>query len=81
MEFETMAPTQFMELREKIGSSYEIASLMGVSYTTLYRWETGQRAIPGPAACLIKILAGHPEGRACLDICMKNSKIRSRKDG
>lgn len=37
------------------------AALLGVSLSTLTKWETGQRTPCGPAAKLLSLLAEHPE--------------------
>lgn len=51
-----MTPRDFETMRAAIGEVEEVAAMMEVGRVTIYRWETGKRAIPGPARVLIRLL-------------------------
>ncbi len=49
-----MSPKEFKEIREKIGSQFFVADLLGVSQGQISIWEKGYRDIPESAEENIK---------------------------
>lgn len=58
-----MTPTELKTIRNQLGLTQAgLAALLQVgSGRTVRRWEAGERAIPGPAAVALKILAENPD--------------------
>jgi DNA-binding transcriptional regulator YiaG len=52
-----MSPAEFKDLRTQVGTPDEVARAMQCSRSTITRWESGARPIPGPAKVLIRRLA------------------------
>lgn len=53
-----MTATALKRLRSKLRlSQAELAAEIGVHQTTVQRWETGERPVPGPAKRLLSQLA------------------------
>lgn len=49
-------------IRERLGlTQAEFAQLIGVSPSTLRKWEMGLKAPEGPARALLKVAAAYPE--------------------
>ena len=61
MQFEPMEAAEFKRLREKVGDQAKVAAMMESHNVTLSKWETGKRAVPGPARVLIRKLAEEAE--------------------
>lgn len=67
-----MTPREFEDLRKGIGEVEEVAAMMEVGRVTVYRWETGKRAISGPARVLIRIL----HERAQAELAAERAEVR-----
>lgn len=56
------APVNPREVRKHAGlTQAEMAPLMGMSLSGYRKWEQGQRAVSGPAAMLLRVIAREPE--------------------
>ncbi len=56
------APDDVKAIRERLGKSQsEFALLIGVSVSTLKKWEQGRSLPEGPARALLRVAAKHPE--------------------
>jgi DNA-binding transcriptional regulator YiaG len=57
-----MAPTELREARDRLGlTQEELAGLLALGSggnRTVRRWETGERAIPGPVVVAMRLMAG-----------------------
>lgn len=51
-----MTVEQFTILRTDIGDQKQVAKLLGCSSSTISRWESGQRIIPGPARVALRLI-------------------------
>jgi DNA-binding transcriptional regulator YiaG len=60
-----MSPEEFKAARLAFGLSQdEFAKALGVfDRGTVWKWEEGKRAIPGPVAALVEILLNNPSAR------------------
>jgi DNA-binding transcriptional regulator YiaG len=61
MDAEIMPSSEFVRLREIVGSVQEVAQKMETSENAVYRWQNGQRPVRGPAKVLISRLAKEAE--------------------
>ena len=56
------APADIKAIRVRLAKSQsELALMIGVSVSTLQKWEQGRRVPEGPACALLKIAAENPE--------------------
>ncbi len=56
------APLDPREIRKRAKlTQAEMAPLMGMSLSGYRKWEQGKRAISGPAATLLRVIANEPE--------------------
>jgi DNA-binding transcriptional regulator YiaG len=57
-----MTPTELREARDRLGLTQgELAKVLALgddNARTIRRWETGERAIPGPVAVAMRLMAG-----------------------
>lgn len=52
-----MEPGEFKRIRENLGvSQKELADAISIHFGTVYRYESGDRIIPGPISALMRIL-------------------------
>lgn len=60
-----MTPAEFREALDMLGlSQREAGRLLGVAKTSIHRWLTGRRPIPGPVAAAVRCwLRRHQETR------------------
>ena len=57
-----VAPDDVRGIRERLGKSQsEFALMIGVSISTLQRWEQGRSVPEGPARALLRVASKHPE--------------------
>ena len=52
-----MSPADFQEVRQALGlTNRALARRLAVRPRTVYRWQAGRHAIPGPAAAAMRLL-------------------------
>jgi len=57
-----LKPTDIKTVRRKLSlSQSEFALMIGVSLSTLQKWEQGRRRPEGPAKALLKVAASNPK--------------------
>jgi putative transcriptional regulator len=57
-----IAPANIKAIRQRLGKSQaQFARMIGVSVSTLQKWEQGRRRPEGPACALLRVAAENPD--------------------
>ena len=59
-----MTPDEFRDARERLGLSVnKLAQALGVKPRSVWRWQSGDQAVPGPVAALMRLMLRQCIGR------------------
>lgn len=70
-----MTPADFRAAREALGLSIaDLAAILRVDQSAVYRWEAGEREVPGPARLAMTALTEFPAVRRRFKVGWQDAK-------